>query len=501
LISPDGQYPIAIAVGTLSATNYDFVTVGGALTVANSPIMVSPTTLPVATVGTAYSQQLTASAGSGSDYTFTATGLPSGLSLTLQGLLSGMPTAAIGVPYNVDVSVTDSGSNTGSQSYPLTVKAATNPGSVGSSPTASYYGQGVTLTATFSATKAGSAPMTGTVSFYDGSTLLGTEPLVPNGVSELNTLSLAAPATPPIISGTSRLTTSALPVGNDTVTAVYTGNANYSSASSKRPVSVQVAPAVTTVTLTAPTTAGGTTLIATIVVISPGNPLIVGNVSFYDGSTFLETEPVTNGIATLNVGTLSAGSHSFSAVFSGGRTFSDSRSTLVVSTDGPQVTSVTRYGFHAQWTYLLMNFTGPLDPTTAQNALNYQIVGPSGHRIKVASAIYDSATQTVTLVPSTRLNVHWRYSLTVNGTAPSGLTSPLGVLLDGAGTGQPGSNHVTSITWGNLAGTASELPTLRLIDPPDPRPGRTEKWSRQLQPKLHAEAVDHLLTTRSLHFR
>src|SRR5208337_4024506 len=75
--STSGQYPIAITVGNLSATNYVFTTVGGTLTVGNNPpITLGPTTLPAATVGDEYSQQLTASGGSGAGYSFTATGLP-----------------------------------------------------------------------------------------------------------------------------------------------------------------------------------------------------------------------------------------------------------------------------------------------------------------------------------------------------------------------------------------------------------------------------------------
>ena len=61
-------------------------------------------------------------------------------------------------------------------------------------------------------------------------------------------------------------------------------------------------------------------LIANVVVTSPGNPPIVGSVSFYDGTTLLGTEPVSNGVATLSAGSLSPGSHSFSTVFSGGGT-------------------------------------------------------------------------------------------------------------------------------------------------------------------------------------
>ena len=54
----------------------------------------------------------------------------------------------------------------------------------------------------------------------------------------------------------------------------------------------------------------------------------------------------------------------------------------------------------------------------AENRANYQIVGPAGRRTKVVSAIYDPATDTVTLVPAERISIHRAYRLTIFGTAP-----------------------------------------------------------------------------------
>ena len=48
-------------------------------------ITMSPSTLPVLTVGDSYSQQLTASGGSGTGYSFAATGVPAGLTLSSTG--------------------------------------------------------------------------------------------------------------------------------------------------------------------------------------------------------------------------------------------------------------------------------------------------------------------------------------------------------------------------------------------------------------------------------
>ncbi len=488
-----GSYPIS--QGTLAAgSNYSISFTAGTLTIFPA-ITLSPTNLPAATVGVPYSQQLTASGGSGAGYSFAATGLPAGLSLTPLGLLSGTPTTAKSLPFMVDVTVTDGAGDTGSQIYPLTVNAGVIAGNIDSSLAQSYYGEDVTLTATFSAAPAASTPMTGTVAFYDGNTYLGTEPLIATGAAALRAATLFMADASPMVSGTSSLPTSSLSMGNHIITAVYSGDANYSAASTESSVSVQVIPAVTSVTLTASTTAQGTTLTAKIVVTSPGNPPIVGTVSFHDGSTLLGTVPLSNGVAILNVSTLSAGVHSFSAVASSGGTFSTSTTSLVVSTEGPLVTGLRRYGISTQPTYLFLNFNGPLDPTSAQNPSNYQILGPGGHRIRVVSAIYDPATQTVTLVPAVQLNLQRKYSLTVNGAAPAGLTNLSGVPLDGSGKGHVGSNYVASITRKNLAGKASKLPTYYLVHKAPPRPGSTHTSPKHAKVALHAAAVDHLLVT------
>ena len=213
----------------------------------------------------------------------------------------------------------------------FTVTDASNPGLAGtdsivvttassmggelvSSAPQTFYGQSVTLTATFSATGVGGTPMTGTVSFYDGNTFLGTVSLVPNPgplVSFLPNVLLT-------VSGTASLQTTALVVGDHVIRAVYSGDANYTSATSETPVSVQVLRTVTSATLTTAATPAGTVLTADVVVTSPGDPSTAGTVSFYEGSTLLGTAPVNDGVATLTIALLPAGQHSFHAVFSGG---------------------------------------------------------------------------------------------------------------------------------------------------------------------------------------
>jgi hypothetical protein len=72
------------------------------LTAACPTITIGPATLPPGQVGVAYSQQLTASGGTGA-YTFTvlAGTLPAGLTLSSSGLLSGTPTTMGSSPVTI----------------------------------------------------------------------------------------------------------------------------------------------------------------------------------------------------------------------------------------------------------------------------------------------------------------------------------------------------------------------------------------------------------------
>ena len=128
-----------------------------------------------------------------------------------------------------------------------------------------------------------------------------------------------------------------------------------------------------------------------------------------------------------------------------------------VAAAAPTVVSLVRFGFHMQQTSLVLTFSSALAATPAENINNYQIMTMDGQVIPVSSAVYDPATLTVTLVPSQLLSLHTFYQLTVNGTAPSGLTGATGLLLDGAGNGIPGSNFVTMFGGGILAGAAPAL--------------------------------------------
>jgi len=153
------------------------------VTVSAPTITLSPSgSVPVGTVGVAYSQTITAGGGSGPyTYAVTAGTLPAGLTLSSAGVVSGTPTA--GGNFSFTVTATDANTNTGSQSYTLTTNAPTiivSPSTVpapidGVAYSQSLTGNGGTAPYTFSVTAG--APPPG-INLASNGTLSGT----PTGV-------------------------------------------------------------------------------------------------------------------------------------------------------------------------------------------------------------------------------------------------------------------------------------------------------------------------------
>ena len=96
-----------------------------------SPISITTSSLPAGTVGVTYAGATLAATGGSGSYTWSATGLPGGLSINSStGAISGTPTATFSG--SVTVTATDAVSyagNSGSTSLSLTVNAATITGS------------------------------------------------------------------------------------------------------------------------------------------------------------------------------------------------------------------------------------------------------------------------------------------------------------------------------------------------------------------------------------
>lgn len=185
-------------------------------------ITVLPAVLPAGTYGTAYGTTTFSATGGTGPYTFHVVGgsLPGGLGLNASGTLSGTPTSA--GTFSFTVEAIDSSAPTafsGEASETLQIDPAATTTSLMASSGSVNPGASVTLTATVSS--AAGTP-TGNVSFYDGTTLLGTEALS-GGTASLSTTSLSAGTT-------------------HNITASYAGNADFAPSSTTASTAVIVAP-------------------------------------------------------------------------------------------------------------------------------------------------------------------------------------------------------------------------------------------------------------------
>ena len=195
---------------------------------------------------------------------------------------------------------------------PVTVTKATTATALATSSNPVAPGAPVTFTATVTDTSAGSiGTPTGTVTFLDGATSIGTGTLNASGVATL--------------------TTSTLANGVHSITASYGGDNNFSvSASSALSQSVGIQS--TTALTASPNPANfGSTVTLTATVTSTGIP--TGSVSFLDGTTSLGSATLNgSGVATLAVSTLTAGTHNLTASYAGAGAFLPSTSSIVVET-------------------------------------------------------------------------------------------------------------------------------------------------------------------------
>ena len=190
-------------------------------------------------------------------------------------------------------------------------KAATTTALV-SSANPSSSGQPVTLTATVTGRFGGTA--TGTVSFYYGYEL---HPLI----QLLKTVQLSG--------NKAAYTTSALAVGTGLISAVYSGDTNFTTSTSST-LSQVVNKAATTTVLTSsanPSSFGNSvTFTATVTGHYGGTP--AGSVTFNDGSTKLAAVTLSGGKATYTTKTLAKGQHSLKAAYSGGASYQASTGSL-----------------------------------------------------------------------------------------------------------------------------------------------------------------------------
>jgi Putative Ig domain len=119
------------------------------LLITATALTLTPSTLPDGVAGQSYQQTISASGGSG-NYTFSRTAgtLPTGLSLTSAGILSGTPTKEGTFSFTIKATDTAVSGLTGSQAYTVTVEAGAPDTITVSAPTQATLGTGFNVTIT-----------------------------------------------------------------------------------------------------------------------------------------------------------------------------------------------------------------------------------------------------------------------------------------------------------------------------------------------------------------
>ena len=205
---------------------------------------------------------------------------------------------------------------TASATATINVQQASTTTSVNAGAPSSLFGQSVTFTATITVVTPGAGTPTGTVIFMDGLNELGT-----------GTLDSAAAAT---------FTTAALALGSHSITAVYSGDTNFTTSTST--VATETVIQASTITDLSSSTVSSVfgqsvTFRATVGAVMPSLPEPTGAVEFLDGATEIGTASLDGtGAASLSIATLGVGGHSITAEYLGDGNFSGSTSTAAAET-------------------------------------------------------------------------------------------------------------------------------------------------------------------------
>ena len=338
----------------------------------------------------------------------------------------------------------------GSTSTVLTqVVQASTTTTLSSSLNPSNLGQTVTFTASVTVNAQGSGTPTGNVTFYDGSTALGTVALDSSGHAAYATSSLTA--------------------GSHSITASYGGDANFAGSTST--VLTQVVNKTSTTTALSsnlnPSNLGQTVTFTATVTGSGGTP--TGNVTFYDSSTQMGTIALDGtGHAAYATASLTAGSHSITASYAGDTNFLGSTSPVLtqqVNGAGAVTLSPTLLGFGN----VAINTTSAAKTVTLTNSgagsLSINSIATSG------SFAISSKTCGTTLAAAAKCTVKVTFTPTMLGTLTGTLTftdnapdSPQTVPLSGTGV-LPATLTPAKATYAAQAvGTTSAAKTFTLTN-------------------------------------
>jgi hypothetical protein len=308
--SPSGTLFVQPEPSQLTANVSTGNIVGGTYTVAVTDTAASGVgqpsgnvTLTIEGPGTNYTQALSPAGASSASTTFT---IPSNTvgTLTLSIACTTSPSFSC---YNADTTT-------------VTVAKATPALTYTYSPNPAVSGSSIALSAAVAAV--GTAPVpTGSVTFYDNSTILNS-----------GTLSNGSTSTTGTVPTTS----------THSITATYNGDANYNSVTSSSSGSTNPVPTVTLVTSNASPTAGQSVVFTATVAAPAGGATPGGTVTFTDSvSGSLGQGSLSNGVATLTTTALPNGVSTVTASYNGSNSYNPGTSNTVSENVGGSTATLT----------------------------------------------------------------------------------------------------------------------------------------------------------------
>jgi len=236
-----------------------------------------------------------------------------------------------------------------------------------SSAEPSVFGQPVTFTAVVSPAQPGTP--TGTVTFLDGGSPIGSGTLT-------------------VVGGVDRatLTTPALAVGSHTITATYGGNSSFNASNNNgNPLTQVVNKANTTTSVTSSMNPSRfnqpVTFAAAVLPVQPGAGTPGGSVTFLDGGVPIGMGTLNGGVATFTASALAPGSHTITTSFPGNGNFNGGSGSLtgnpqlvedfsIAVTPGSETLPPGLPALYLVTVSSTSNFTGPINLTCSGGPQN-----------------------------------------------------------------------------------------------------------------------------------
>jgi hypothetical protein len=219
-------------------------------------------------------------------------------------IFSGTPNANVNAP----IFGYGTSAKTPADKFTYTAATASTVTAVSSSSNPSVFGQPVTFAATVTAVSPGTGTPTGTVTFLDGGSPIGTGTL---------------------IGGVASFTAPAFPVGSHAITASYGGGASFNGSTGSLTSNPQVVNKANTTTSVKSSLNPShfnqpVTFTATVSPVQPGAGTPSGPVIFLDGGVAIANGTLSGGVATFTTSALAPGNHTITTSYSGDGNFNGS---------------------------------------------------------------------------------------------------------------------------------------------------------------------------------